>query len=220
MKHNDFLAYVLERAGQLGAVTKRDVSPWEVIHKSAMKFRVEAYEISGIGYLSVIRMSAMLGLMKMDTAVLTPVCKDAPLFSYDIIHALGNDTLLLELYDTQLQAVELGGMDAVKARYAHLPDNDLGKHWYDHLKLSPTLSKKGKKLTEAYEPLCREWFDAYLEVVRGANDCGREEKQAKVAEYVDGLFEHGGPSTDQFKKLIGEEEAKALFHKFVFSSRT
>ena len=106
MKHNDFLAYVLERAGQLGAVTKRDVSPWEVIHKSAMKFRVEAYEISGIGYLSVIRMSAMLGLMKMDTAVLTPVCKDAPLFSYDIIHALGNDTLLLELYDTQLQAVE------------------------------------------------------------------------------------------------------------------
>lgn len=220
MKENDFLDYVLDQAKRLGMVTKRDVSPWQVIHKKGMKFHVESYEIRGIGYLSVIRMNAMLGLMKMDTAVLTPVSKDAPLFSYDIIHVLGNDTLLLELYDTQLQAVDVSGVDAVKKRYAHLPDNDLGKHWYDHLKLSPTLSKKGKKLTEAYGPLCREWFDAYLTVVRNASECDRSAKQTRVAEYVDGLFEHGGPSTDQFKKLIGADEAKNLFHRFVFSSKT
>lgn len=220
MMRENFLGYILDRAGELGTVTKRDVSPWEVIHKGAIKFDIEAYEIAGTGYLSVIRMNAMLGLMKMDTVVFTPALKDAPLFSYDMIRVLGNDTLLLELYDTQLCAVDMSAVDEVKARYAHLPDNDLGEHWYDHLKLSPTLSKKGKKLAKAYAPLCREWFDAYLEVVRSAADCDREEKQAKVAEYVDGLFEHGGPSTDQFKKLIGDEEAKMLFHRFVFSGRT
>ncbi len=212
------LNYALERLGTLCTVTERDVTPWQKIDKGPLHFRIRAYEAEGIGRMSVITMKSMLGLLKMETLVFTPLEKDMPLLSYDLVRAMGEDTLLLELYDTQLTPAKYSEMNAVKRQYTSLPDNHLGKKWYDHLKLSPTLSKKGKKLAKQYEPLCKAWFDAYLTQLASAPACDRAAKQAKVREYVDGLFANGGPSTDQFKNLIGDEAARTLFGKFVFSS--
>ncbi len=210
--------YVLEKLRAICRVTERDVSPWQKIDKGPLHFRISAYELEGIGRMSVITMKAMLGLLKMDTVVITPLEKDMPLMSYDLVRAMGEDTLLLELYDTQLAPAKYGAMNAIKKQYTALPDNCLGKKWYDHLKLSPTLSKKGKKLAKQYEPLCHAWFDAYLTQLTEAPACDRTKKQAKVRAYVDGLFANGGPSTDQFKNLIGEDAARKLFGQFVFSS--
>ncbi len=212
------LDHALNELRKLTTVTERDVTPWQRIDKGPMHFRIKAYDLTDIGRMSVITMKAMFGLMRMDTLVLTPLDKDMPLLSYDLIRAMGNDTLLLELYDTQLSPADYPAMDAVKARYAHLPDNDLGQKWYDHLKLSPTLSKKGKKLAAQYGPLCTAWFDAYMAQLADAPSCDRAAKQARVREYVDGLFANGGPSTDQFRKLLGEAAARELFGRFVFSS--
>ena len=212
------LKEALVRLQTLCTVTERDVTPWQKIDKGPMHFRIKAYDLEGIGRMSIVTMRAMFGLMKMETIVLTPLEKDMPLLSYDLIQAAGNDVLLLELYDTQLQPAAYPAMDAVKAAYVHLPDNDLGSKWYDHLKLSPTLSKKGRKLANAYAPLCLEWLDAYIAQLAEAPECDRSEKQEKVRAYVDGLFANGGPSTDQFRKLIGDQAARGLFGRFIFSS--
>lgn len=199
-------------------VTERDLGQYAIIKKKGMNFCISGYEVKGIGNVSTLTMSAMFGLMKMRMMVFTPLDVDAPLFSFDYINAMGNETLLLELYDTQLGEFDATSLDAVKANYASLPDHDLGTHWYDYLKMSPSLSKKSKKVTAEYEKLCTEFFREYLELLKKAPACQRSEKQAKVREYTNGLLTNGGPSTDQFKNMIGEEATRDLFTKFIFSS--
>ena len=96
-----------------------------------MRFSICAYDLPGVGALSTVSMTAMLGLMRMETLVLTPLERDAPLLSCDLVRVAGRDTLLLELYDTQLAPIDTAALGAVKAAYAALPDHDLGTHWYD-----------------------------------------------------------------------------------------
>lgn len=199
-------------------VTERDLGQYAVIKKKGMQFHISGYEVKGIGNISTMQMSAMFGLMKMRMLVFTPLDVDAPLFSYDYINAMGNETLLLELYNTQLQDMDLSSLDLVKAGFNVLPDHDLGTHWYDHLKMTPSLAKKSKKVTADYQKLCAEYFQAYLALLNNAPACVRSEKQAKVREYTNGLLKNGGPSTDQFKNMIGDTATRELFTKYIFSS--
>ena len=199
-------------------VKNRDLGQYAVIKKKGMKFNISGYEVAGIGNISTMQMSAMFGLMKMRMLVFTPLNVDAPLFSYDYINAMGNETLLLELYNTQLNDIDVSALDAVKAGFSNLPDHDLGTHWYDHLKMSASLAKKSKKVTAEYEQLVAEYFQAYMDLLQNAPVCDRSEKQEKVREYTNGLLKNGGPSTDQFKNMIGEEATRDLFTKYIFSS--
>ena len=87
---------------------------------------------------------------------------DLPLYSYDRIFAMGNDTLIVELYDT------LAG--------AYLSD--------DATPVSDVTVK-----------------------------------QEKASYYVNGLLEKGGPSTDVFKKALGEEKTAKLFGDILFGTK-
>lgn len=196
----------------------RDIGAFAEIRAGGMRFTVHAYDIDGVGACSTVSMTGLLGLMRMETLVLTPLEVDAPLLSCDLVRAAGRDTLLLELYDTQLSHIDTSPLDAVKAAYAALPDHDLGTHWYDPLKLSPSLSKRGRGLWKRAAPLCEAYLNAYFRLLGDAPACDRAEKQARVRAYVEGLLKNGGPSTDQFKRLIGEERTRELFTRVIFCS--
>ena len=43
-------------------------------------------------------------------------------------------------------------------------------------------------------------------------------KQEKASVYVEGLLEKGGPSTDVFKKALGDEKTGLLFRKYLFGT--
>jgi hypothetical protein len=112
---------------------------------SGMHFQIRRFHAEGLGSVSEMRAVGFFGLMKMYTLIITPTEKDMPLYSYDRVLAMGNDTLIFELYDTLLGETALSGLEKVKDTYKELPTHDLGKHWYDEIKLSVSLSKKGKK---------------------------------------------------------------------------
>lgn len=212
------IEYALKALRNRYTVTEREIPEYSRVESNGMTFYINAYEIAGIGNFSTVRMDAMMGAMKMDTVVLTPLAVDAPMFSYDRILAMGNDTLLTELYDTCLQASDVSALQAVKDSYAFLPDNDLGTHWYDDLKLSPSLSKKGTDTAETFRQLQEAYFDAYLDLLASSSACTPEEKRKKTAAYVDGLFTNGGPAADNWKRMIGEGPAKEMFAKYIFAS--
>ena len=196
----------------------RNLSEYACIRKNGMKFEISSFTITGIGNMSVLTMSAMLGLMKMETVIITPLEIDAPLFSYDRIRVMGSDTLLLELYDTQLTPFDDASLIKIKNQYKALPPYETGEHWYDPLKLSSCIAKKGKHVDESYQALCHSYADEYFRLIKNAPVCNRTEKQKKVKTYVDGLLTQGGPSTDQFKKMIGTEKTTELFSRFIFAS--
>ena len=158
--------------------------------------------------------------MKMDTLIITPTEKDMPLFSYDRVHAMGNDTLIFELYDTLLDHTDLSALQAAKDQAAQLPEHDLGAHWYDSIKLPVSLSKKGKKAhTAAFNSCAMQYLEAFLATSQNAAPCEAEPKREKASVYVEGLLTHGGPSTNVFKKSIGEKKTAELFRKTLFATQ-
>jgi hypothetical protein len=192
-----------------------DAGDMATLKASGMTFKVEAYRAEGLGHVSVMRAKGFFGLMKMDTLIINPTELDLPLYSYDRILAMGNDTLIVELYDTLVGDYSEDGMNAVKAKFTSLPERDPGEHWYDSIKLPSSISKKGKKITSELDEMTLGHFEAYL----SSSDTpveNTESKKDKAAIYVNGLLEKGGPSTDVFKKQLGVEKTTKLFREILF----
>ena len=200
----------------LNAITIGEYAKMKV---GVMSFQIWAFHAEGLGHVSAMQASGMFGLMKMDTLIINPTEKDMPLFSYDRVHAMGNDTLIYELYDTILEKADLNRVEDVKEKYRHLPDHDLGEHWYDSIKLAISLSKKGKKVhSAAFDACAMEYLEAYLEDAAEADYCEPAGKKEKASVYVEGLLSNGGPSTDVFKKGIGGEKTAELFRNILFGT--
>lgn len=196
-----------------------DCGEYKKMKVSGMGFTIRRFYAEGLGSVSTMVASGFFGLMKMDTLIITPTQKDMPLFSYDRVHAMGNDTLIFELYDTLVGEADLAALDEVKKNAAYLPDHDLGSHWYDSIKLSQSLSKKGKKKDRSgFDATAIHYLAKFLETAKAATSCEAAPKREKAGVYVEGLLENGGPSTDVFKKGIGEEKTAQLFRKILFAT--
>ena len=199
-------------------LAKIDCGEFAEMKVNGMKFQISAYKAEGLGHLSIMTATGFFGLMKMDTLIINPTELDLPLYSYDRIFAMGNDTLIVELYDTLLGDFSEKTLNEVKAEYTSLAERDPGEHWYDSIKLKSSISKKGKKADSlSLDEMTLKHFEAYLG--SSANKSSPAEKQIKAKVYVDGLLEKGGPSTDVFKKSIGKEKTRELFENILFGTK-
>ena len=196
-----------------------DLGEYRKMKVNGMTFRIYAFHAQGLGHVSAMQAEGFFGLMKMDTLIINPTEVDLPLLSYDRVHAMGNDTLIYELYDTLLGQADLTALDQVVGSAAALPDHDLGAHWYDAIKLPQSFAKKGRKAeTPSFDDAAMRYLKAFLNMAKTAPKCEKEPKQEKVSVYVEGLLTNGGPSTDVFKKGIGEEKTAELFRKILFAT--
>lgn len=212
---------MLAAIGKAFPMTELDCGEYGKMKVSGMNFQIRRFEAEGLGSVSSMVASGFFGLMKMDTLIITPTAKDMPLLSYDRVLAMGNDTLIFELYDTLLGNTDLSSLAAVKEDTKALPDHDLGEHWYDAIKLPVSLAKKGKKKdTAAFDKAAEAYLDAYLAAAIAAGGCDGAAKREKASVYVEGLLKNGGPSTDVFKKGIGDEKTAWLFRKILFGTET
>ena len=199
-------------------ISELDVGEFATLKANGMKFSISAYKAEGLGHVSVMTAKGFFGLMRMDTLIINPTEKDLPLYSYDRIFAMGNDTLIVELYDTMLEKYDDAALELAKSKYATIPERDPGEHWYDSIKLSSSISKKGKRdHTPALDKLTLEHFEAYV-AFDAATVENSAAKKEKASVYVNGLLEKGGPSTDVFKKALGIEKTTKLFKEILFGT--
>ena len=201
------------------SLTAIEAGEFAKLKANGMTFTVRAFHAEGLGHVSVMRAKGFFGLMKMDTLIINPTEVDLPLYSYDRIFAMGNDTLIVELYDTLVGPFDASSLADAKNAFSDLSERDPGVHWYDSIKLPESISKKGKKThTPRMDQLTLAHFDAYL-AGPAATVADRAEKQAKASYYVNGLLSRGGPSTDVFKKALGEEMTAKLFETILFGTK-
>ena len=188
------MEHMLSAIGKNFPMAELSCGEYAQMKVSGMKFSIRQFHAEGLGHVSAMVASGFFGLMKMDT-------------------------LIFELYDTLLGNTDLSGLDAVKQQYQALPEHDLGSHWYDPIKLPQSLSKKGKKVhTTAFHAAAKNYMAAYLEAAKAASSCDADAKREKASVYVEGLLTNGGPSTDVFKKGIGDEKTAQLFRKVLFAT--
>ena len=211
---------MLEAIGKAFPLTPKEEGGHLTCKVKGMKFDIRSYEAKGLGCVSVMKGTAMLGLMKMDTVVINPFERDMALFSYDRIYAMGNDTVFLEMYDTRLDRTETPDAAAKAAEaYADIPEQPVAPNWYDDIKLPGSLKKMGKKdITPRFDQLTAEYLDAYLKLCQEANECDRDEKMKAAQVYTEGLLNNGGPSTNQFMNAKGREFTEKLFRETLFGT--
>ena len=210
------ISKILEKIAEKHPLQRMDVAGFSKLKVSGLTFKVEAYYAEGLGHVSVMSAKGMLGLMKMDTLIINPIEIDLPIYSYDRIFAMSNDTLIVELYDTLLGEYREDGMNIVNSAFSSIPERDAGKHWYDPIKLGCSISKIGKKKdTASLDVLALSHFEAYL-ASSTVPVSDSVPKQKKVSAYVDGLLQNGGPSTDVFKKKLGVSATEELYKKILF----
>ena len=200
----------------------KSVGDFKTFKAKGMTFLCEAYDAEGLGHVSVMRAKGFFGLMKMDTLVIAPIDKDLPLLSYDRINAMGNDTLIIELYDTMGdEKSDLSSVANVKSKFAHLPERfaegEEPKHWYDSIRLPETTSKKGKKCSEGFDEYTLAYISEYLRIE--ADSCDKNEKIARTDVYANGLVTNGGPATDVFKQEFGEEKTLNIIRGVLFGTK-
>ena len=190
------------------------------LSKKGFKFNIKVYNVPEVGHLSFLTLSGMLGLMKMDTMFLTSNEVDAPLFSIDLVKAMGKYTAIVELYDTQLKPVDekyAKKMTDILERDKDIVDYDGGEHWYDSLREPFSYAKKPtKKTIDKAEKSLLDYVKVFSEYVKGSKPCKKDKKVQKNREYVDNLLKNGGPAVNTFKKLFGEEKTKQIIINYLY----
>ncbi|MBR0138553.1 MAG: hypothetical protein IJM15_09090 [Erysipelotrichaceae bacterium] len=197
----------------------REMGDLKTIKKSVYHFECESYEIEGIGNLFFIDLKAMLGLMKMETAVITPVYRDLSFCNLDTVSAAGNNTAMFEMYKTSLRDEDLSGFEAIREKYAHLPDYKSEPRWYDEMKLSSCIAKKGRKMAEKQQMMLEECLEQYLKELEKAPQCDPQEKIAANRKYADRLVSEGGVAVDSLTKIIGAEKCSELIKNYMYATK-
>lgn len=208
----DMLAVLKEKH----ALKQLDVGEWENIKAKGMKFHVQAFEAEGLGHICFMEAKGMMGMMKMDTIVITPKKVDLPLMSFDRVSAGSNRVLIAELYDTVLASTDCKAIEEEKNKSTSLLIKEEKPHWYDNLRLPESAHYKGKKKQGAeINERALGILNAYLALeAKPVKDA--EAKNNKSLVYINGLLENGGPATDVFKKQFGDEKTAEFFHKVFF----
>ena len=214
---------ILEMAKKYFDVRELDVpADFKSMKNSKMNTSIEQYYIDGLGNMTFQHAKGMMGLMKMEMMCITPIERDLPLFSFDVIDVMGNYTLIIELYDVMLEKDNAlnDKLLAIKSEFLDLPDDDRGAHWYDGIKMSSSVSKKGKK--KAIMAGCNEIYQRYIaeyfSYAAGLETVDADAKCQASNEYVEGLLMNGGPSTDIFVDMLGKEKTTEYFKKYIFGT--
>lgn len=186
-------------------------------------FETEAYDIAELGHLCVMRMKAMLGLMQMETAILSVTHKDMPLINLDYVKAFGKETQIVELYDTQL-AYEpeelLKSFEQIQGRDVDLADYiSVGTHWFDDILYPCSYHKMGRGVSERLAGAARDCVETYISLLASAPTCDPVEKQGKTRSFAEKLFANGGPAVDRVTRLFGRETAERLIVRHMYGIR-
>ncbi len=204
------------------SLTECDTGKYADFKAGPLRVATRRFEAEGIGSVSILSGSAMLGMMKLVTAVVNPYRRDLPLLSFDEVSVMGKGTWLVEYYDTVAPDTffDEAPFAAVKAGLAGIGEYDLGRHWYDNIRYACSIANKDKA---AKAPAIAAAVDAVLAAYAAAaaalpqlGEEGIAAKQERTARYVEGLLTHGGPSTDAFVKAIGPKDTRELFTRVVF----
>lgn len=224
-KHIDLGQYATAALGQYFELIPGNIGADAHLSKRGMTFDTKSCEIKGVGHLCVMRMNAFMGLMKMETIVIAPTKVDMPLFNVDWVSAFGTETLITELYDTQVEpwpGEAQKKFEEIQEEYLDVEDNESGEHWYDSVLYPVSIHKKGKGLTDRFNDAAKDYIDLFaaelaeLSEPAAAGKCPADLKRARVGDFARTLVENDGPAVNMMAKLFGEETMRRIVLKHMY----
>ena len=205
--------YALGKVRKGFCVTENEIGSDRHLSRLGMNFATHSYEIEDIGHFCVMTMKAFAGVMAMETIVISPVERDLPLFNIDRVSAFGKDTLLIEIYDTQLTPLDAEIQERFRAlleRDSAVSDVESKPHWYDEIRYPFSYGKAGKGLLQQFERAQRDYLEEFIDALKNTPMCDRDAKLKKNREFAEKLVENDGPAVNMMRSLFGEETMKRV----------
>lgn len=202
-------------------IEKKEVL-YPVLKKNAMTFYLDVYEVKDLGHLCVLRMKAILGLMKMESITFVVNEKDVPLLNFDYIKAMGNETLLVEFYDNMLEALKpefFTEFNQMKEELKYLKEYECEPNWYDDILYDITLHKTGKKCSEKFKEISLKYLNTFITKMDSFPLCDKEKKNEKIYGFANTLFVNGGPAVNAFKELFGDKITKKVVIEYMYGQK-
>ena len=192
------------------------------VKKRGTKLKTEVYKVGNIGHLCILDMNAMLGLMKMETVVFCPVNRDIPLINLDSVQLMRKDTLIVELYDTQITPYPqdlLNEFELLKKSDSDLADYvSEGKRWYDDILYPCSYHKTGTTVNRRFAVTADKYIEAYIDQLNSAVVCDYNEKKTKIQDFASKLLGNGGPAVNEIRKLFGDDFARRLVLQYMYGA--
>lgn len=180
-------------------------------------FVIKAYDVEGVGRVATVVMKRLIGLWDMQSLIITPYEKDMPIYYLNRHREKGDYIYRTEVFDTQLDHVDLFALETVVEEYACLADEPQNVRWYDDKKLHSAVKKVSKGRKEELSPLIFEHVKVYLDMLEQAPTVKRTEKQKRNAVFVDALTKQGGIAiVDIFIANYGGKVTEKLCNEVLF----
>lgn len=192
----------------------REITPeqYRTMGSPMMRFRLEQYEVEGLGDLCVLRTKAMLGLMKLVTVVVTPnTGKNVPFLLIDTMDMGKKHLCYVEYYDCTAAGADRDLLLAASAPYADAANYAEKPAWYVSERMEGSLIKTGEKAR--LEQMALDALAAYREQAAAAPV--KAENRAKLKIFQERMVQEGNPSTAALTKTLGQEGAETFFRTVV-----
>ncbi len=214
---NQFLAKIKE-SYECSSV---DVGDFKDVHVEGAKIHIEAYDAQGLGRVALIEVWGFLKLWRMQSMIIHPLEKDAPIYYYHRHNRKGRDIYKAEVLNTLVDDREIDVFTPVLEKYMSIENLNDKENWYDEIKMSGCVLKTvPKKEKEKLDAVAREHFDTYLKLCQDSPKCGKTRRKASAQEFVDGLVEWSGLAILQlFRSYYEKAVAKALCLEILFGMK-
>ena len=192
----------------------REITPekYRTMGSPMMRFRLEQYEVDGLGNLCVLRTKAMLGLMKLVTVVVTPSSgKNVPFLLIDTMDMGKKHLCYVEYYDCTAAGADRDLLLAAGAPYADVADYAEKPAWYVSERMAGSLIKTGDRAR--LEQMALDALAAYREQAAAAPV--KAENIAGLRAFQRRMVREGNPSTAALTRTLGKEGAEAFFQTVV-----
>ena len=181
------------------------------------KFKVDEHT-----YLSILEGKGMLGLIKLNTVIFSSASKNMPLFSYDMMHMMGKKYYLYEVYDTLVDEKKdyseyISKCEDVK----DIPNYETSPSEMDKYLLPCSVRKlaRNKSDLSLLEEQTSRYFNLIINEYFSSNDADVEKKIQINQDYVTGLLNHGGASTNLFIKKLGKKTTTDIYEHILFNTK-
>ena len=192
----------------------REITPekYRTMGSPMMRFRLEQYEVEGLGNLCVLRTKAMLGLMKLVTVVVTPSSgKNVPFLLIDTMDMGKKHLCYVEYYDCTAAGADRDLLLAAGAPYADVADYAEKPAWYVSERMAGSLIKTGDRAR--LEQMALDALAAYREQAAAAPV--KAENIPGLRAFQRRMVREGNPSTAALTRTLGKEGAEAFFQTVV-----
>lgn len=191
-----------------------DVTPekYRTMGSLIMRFRLQQYDVAGLGNLCVLRTRAMLGLMNLVTVVMTPSSgKNVPFLLIDTMDMGKKHLCYVEYYDCTAAGADKDLLLAASAPYADVENYAEKPAWYVSERMAGSLIKTGDK--GRLEQMALDALKAYA--AQAAAAPVKPENLEGLKAFQQRMIEEGNPSTAALTKTLGQEGAEAFFRTVV-----